>query len=87
MTLEEMIAVLNKRGYLLTELYQRREAEWFAAVRRTGDFSSAHGEGSTPHVALERAAARIKPAMNSTDWGKLKVRRGNEPRYRMKGPQ
>lgn len=82
-SLEGLIASLNKRGWLITELYQRSSDEWFAALRRTGDFSSAHGEGTTPNEALSGAIAQIKPHMTSTDWDQFKVTRPSQPRYRL----
>lgn len=81
---ETLIEELNRHGVLLSELYQRREAEWFVALRRPGDFSSAHGTGKTPYEALSRAAAQVKPAMTAKDWDKVKVRRVQVERYRLK---
>lgn len=81
LSLEDLIDGLNKRGWYLTELYQRHETEWFAAVRRSGDFSSAHGEGTTPNDALIHAMGHMKPAMTSTDWAQFKVTRKQLPRY------
>lgn len=83
MNFEALIAELNKRGFLLSSLYQRFDHEWFASIRRKGDFSSAHGEGTTAGAALSKAIANIKPAMTAADWQKVKVTRKQETRYRL----
>jgi hypothetical protein len=73
-TVESLLAEINKASWLVTEIYQRHEAAWFAVLRRSGDFSAAHGEGKTIGEALTMAwaAAQKHKRMTNADWQKLK---------------
>lgn len=69
-TIEALLAEINRNGHLVTEAYQRDHDQWFAALRRRGEFTAAHGEGATMADALAAAWADAKTnkRMTNADW-------------------
>jgi hypothetical protein len=65
---EELVAEINSRDWLVSDLYQTHWTNWNCALRRNGDFSSAYGRGDSPVSALKKAMGNMAPP---TDWKKV----------------
>lgn len=76
MIVEKLVDEINKAGWLITEIYQRDHDQWFAVLRRRGDFSAAYGEAATMLGALGTAwsEAQMHKRMTNADWDALKTK-------------
>jgi hypothetical protein len=76
-SVEGLVDEINKTGWLITEIYQRDHDQWFAVLRKRGDFSAAYGEAATMLGALGTAwtEAQMHKRMTNADWDALKPKK------------
>lgn len=65
-TLEEVAALLRKRGLRLTNLFQRKDGMWQANVRSLGGTHFMFGYGVGAEIALQRALDHAQGKVGAT---------------------